>query len=122
VSPGKAIVGKYAYLEIRGDHMTTPPPFSAFGYSITITAVVDTYDVNWGDGSPVEHHKNPGAPWPDGTIRHAYDRDGTYTITVVEHWSGRYSVNGGPSGTVPGLLQTRGTFTLRADQVQAVGN
>lgn len=122
VAPGKAIVGKNAYLEVRGEHAATPPPFSAFGYSITVSAVVDTYSVNWGDGSPVEHHSNPGGPWPDGSIRHAFDNAGTYTITVTENWSGRYSVAGGPSGAVPGLLHTVGRFTLRADQVQAVRN
>ena len=121
IAPGKAIVGKAAYLEINGDHTFTPAPLGAFGDTFTITGAATHYDVFWGDGT-TSQSTDPGGPWPDGTIRHAYATDGTYSVRVVEYWHGTYSLNGGAPQAIPGAeLRTEHTITLPVEQVQAVG-
>ena len=120
VAPGWAIVGKWAYLESRAAPAFRPAPLGAFGDTFTITATVTGFDVDWGDGQTT-HTTDPGGPWPDGRVRHAYANAGTYHLRVIAHWRGTYSVNGSPPAAVPGPeLRTEGTFDLPAREVQAV--
>ncbi len=122
IAPGKAITGLAAFLEIRGAP-TTSQSFNVFGYALTITATVTSYDVDWGDGSWSRGLTSPGGPWPHGDVRHVYTDMGTYTVRVVEHWSGTWSVAGGGGGEVAGTLSTEGVIpAFPVDQLQAVRN
>jgi hypothetical protein len=54
------------------------------------------YSWDFGDGSPVVVGTDPGAPWPDYTVAHAYDRAGTVQISLTTQWAGRFQVAGSP--------------------------
>lgn len=122
IAPGKAITGLAAFLEIRGSPTRTQS-FNVFGYSLTITATASSYDVDWGDGSWSRGLTSAGGPWPHGDVRHVYTRQGTYTVRVMEHWTGTWSVAGGGGGTVDGTLASEGRIdSFPVIQVQAVRN
>ncbi|MDP8992904.1 MAG: PKD domain-containing protein [Actinomycetota bacterium] len=122
IAPGKGIPGLAAFLEIRGPRARTQT-FNVFGYALTITATATSYDVDWGDGTWTRGVTSPGGPWPDGDVRHVYTVAGTYTVTVVEHWTGNWSVAGGGGGTVVGTLSTEGRIdAFPVEQLQAVRN
>lgn len=122
IAPGKGITGLAAFLEIRGPRTTTQS-FNVFGYGLTITATVGSYDVDWGDGSWSRGLTSAGGPWPNGDVRHVYTDMGTYKVRVVEHWSGTWSMAGGGGGQVAGTLSTEGVIpAFPVDQLQAVRN
>ncbi len=122
IAPGKAITGLASFLEIRGPR-TASQSFNVFGYALTITATVTSYDVDWGDGTFSRGLTSPGGPWPHGDVRHVYTDMGTYTVRVVEHWSGTWSLAGGGGGEVSGTLSTEGVIpAFPVDQLQAVRN
>ncbi len=122
IAPGKAITGLAAFLEIGGPR-TRAQSFNVFGYALTINATATSYDVDWGDGTWSRGLTSAGGPWPDGDVRHVYTKMGTYTVRVIEHWSGAWSVAGGGGGEVAGTLNTEGVIpSFPVDQVQAVRN
>ena len=122
IAPGKAITGLAAFLEIRGPR-TTSQSFNVFGYALTITATATSYDVDWGDGTRSRGLTSAGGPWPYGDVRHVYTNMGKYTVQVVEHWSGTWSVAGGGGGAVAGTLSSEGVIpAFPVDQLQAVRN
>ena len=122
IAPGKGITGLAAYLEIRGSR-TKVESFNVFGYALTITATSTSYDVDWGDGAWSRGVTSAGGPWPNGDVRHVYTKRGTYTVRVMEHWTGTWSVAGGGGGTVAGVLNTEGRIeAFPVEQLQAVRN
>ncbi len=122
IAPGKAITGLRAFMEIRGPRTVTQT-FNVFGYALTITATASSYDVDWGDGSWSRGVTSSGGPWPSGDVRHVYTTQGTYTVRVLERWTGTWSVAGGGGGSVDGALSSEGRIdAFPVVQVQAVRN
>lgn len=116
VQPGWAIVGQLAYLELGGTR-TVHWSGVALGVPVDIDAT-GTYDVDWGDGTVATGLPGPGGSWPTGNITHAYQRAGTYTISVVQRWRAAWRA-GAAVGTIPVGLFTRATLALPAREVQA---
>lgn len=78
------------------------------GQQVTITATPVAYTWNYGDGTtwgPTPHH---GAPLHEDRIgeqtqtSHIYTATGRLSLSVVTHFDGTYSVNGGPNLPIPG--------------------
>ncbi len=60
----------------------------------------------FGDGAGQEAAE-PGAPYPAGSIRHAYGQAGTKVAHVIAHWSGTFEVDGlGPFPVAGGIEQS----------------
>jgi hypothetical protein len=122
IAPGKAITGLAAFLEIGGPRTRTQT-FNVFGYDLTITATASSYDVDWGDGSWSRNLTSSGGPWPNGDVRHVFTTQGTYTVRVLERWTGTWSLAGGGGGSVDGTLSSEGRIeAFPVVQVQAVRN
>jgi hypothetical protein len=117
VAPGEAMVGRLAYLQLGGPR-TVQWSGVALGVPVEITAT-STYVVDWGDGtSPDAGITTQGGPWPTGTITHAYQNAGDYTITATQRWTATWNA-GGAAGTITNALFTIGTLALPAREVQA---
>lgn len=122
IAPGKAITGLRAFLEIRGPRTRTQT-FNVFGYDLTVTATATSYDVDWGDGAWSRGLTSSGGPWPNGDVRHVFTTQGTYTVRVIERWTGTWSLAGGGGGSVDGTLSSEGRIdAFPVVQVQAVRN
>ena len=119
IAPGWGIVGKEAYLEIGGARDPIPWNFTAFGYTITVTAH-SRYEVDWGDGTSASGITSQGGPWPTGEITHPYQVDGTYRVTVRQRWTATWSASNGEQGAIDDGLQTVGTFDFPVQELQAV--
>lgn len=117
IAPGRAITGKLAYLETRGELTHTYTNMTAFG-PLQITAH-GSYMVDWGDGDKTGPYNSEGKPWPDGQITHDYLKVGSYNVVVTEKWTADWSL-GGESGVLR-TLQTTGTINnFPVQQIQAV--
>ena len=117
IAPGRAITGKLAYLETRGEVAHTYTSSTIFG-QLTIVAS-GSYVVDWGDGSTSGPHAFEGAPWPNGRITHDYLDVGSYDIVVTERWTARWSL-GGESGMLRTLQTTGRIDNFPVQQIQAV--
>ncbi len=120
IAPGEALAGLPGYLEVRAPLTATFSDPTRLG-TLVVHARAVVY-VNWGDSTPTTGpYHSPGAPWPNGTITHYWDYDGTYRITVSEDWSATWSL-AGASGTLGGL-QTYGTINnFHVGQLESVRN
>lgn len=117
IAPGRAITGKAAYLETRGEVAHTYNNETVFG-TLRIDAV-GTYTISWGDGETSGPHAYEGKPWPSGQITHEYLKVGTYDILVTERWTASWSL-GGERGVLR-TLQTIGRIDdFPVEQIQAV--
>ncbi|MBE1877556.1 hypothetical protein [Myceligenerans pegani] len=77
-----------------------------FGIPVSIRAVPDAYTWNWGDGTS-DTGTDPGAPYPNHTVAHAYSSPGTATITLTTTWRGQFRLPGDQSWRdVPGRATT----------------
>jgi hypothetical protein len=101
IRPGYAVTGKTAYLETggtTGQQFTDPTGAGALQIQAT-----GEFWVDWGDGTPLQGpYDSTGAPYPDGTITHVWSKTGSYTVTVYERWTARWSL-AGQSGNLGGL-------------------
>jgi hypothetical protein len=119
VAPGWALTGMPAYLEVDGQRQLQvsfdlPAPFP-FGVSLDASA---TYDIDWGDGSPVQTGVTDPGPWPDGEARHTYTHANPVTVTVTAVWEGTWQA--GPFGGDLPVLRRPQELPLEVRQVQAV--
>ncbi len=122
IAPGKGITGLAAFLEVRGPRAVTQS-FNVFGYALTITAAMTSYDIDWGDGTWSRGVTSSGGPWPNGDVRHVYTIAKNYRVRVFQNWTGTWSMAGGGGGVVDGTLQTEGRIeAFPVDQLQAVRN
>ena len=117
IAPGRAITGKLAYLETRGEIAHTYTNDTVFG-PLRINAT-GSYTVNWGDGTTTGPHTFEGKPWPSGQITHDYLDVGNYDVVVTERWTATWALDG-ESGVLR-TLQTTGTIgAFPVEQLQAV--
>ncbi|MEJ5946582.1 PKD domain-containing protein [Pseudokineococcus basanitobsidens] len=75
------------------------------GFPVTVRATPVAYTWDYGDGTVVGPTSDPGAPWPDLRVTHAYETPGRYAITLTTHYEGEYSVQGEPFLPIPGQAQ-----------------
>ena len=121
VQPGRAVVGKAAYLEIGGP-AAAHWQVDALGWALDIGAVA-TYTIDWGDGTVDGGVTSQGGPWPGGDLRHAYLAGGDHVIAVTEHWTATWTATGHgqvTGGVLTGVLRTRAALTLPVVELQAV--
>jgi hypothetical protein len=117
VAPGRAITGKLAFLETRGQVGHTYTNDTVLGPLVIVAT--GTYMVDWGDGESSGPHVSEGRPWPDGQIVHEYQRVGTYNIVVTERWTATWRL-GGESGVLRELRTTGRIDDFPVEQIQAV--
>ena len=117
IAPGRAITGKLAYLETRGETGHTYTNNTVFG-PLEIVAK-GAYTVDWGDGETTGPHAFEGKPWPDGRITHDYLDVGRYDIVVTERWTATWRL-GGESGVLRALQTTGRIDDFPVEQIQAV--
>jgi len=117
IAPGRAIVGKDAFLETRGQLHFAHRESTPLG-ELRIDAV-GRYDVDWGDGERSGPFSIEGRPWPDGEIKHAYQRAGTYDVIITERWTATWRL-GGESGTLLGAQTSGRIDDFPAQEIQAV--
>jgi hypothetical protein len=117
IAPGRAITGKLAYLETRGQTTDVYTSNTVLG-ALSIVAT-GYYTVDWGDGTTSGPHRYEGKPWPDGQITHEYQDVGTYDIVVTERWTSSWQL-GGQSGVLRELRTTGRIDNFPVEQIQAV--
>lgn len=117
IAPGRAITGKLAYLETKGEVAHTYTNATRFG-PLEIVAK-GTYMIDWGDGETSGPHGFEGKAWPDGKITHDYLKIGRYNVIVTEKWTATWSLDG--EHGVLRTLQTTGRIdNFPVEQIQAV--
>ena len=81
------------------------------GYLVEVEATPITYTWDFGDGTTLTT-TTPGHPYPNHDVAHPYGQPGTYTITLVTTWTGRYRLAGTTTwATVTGTATTITTST-----------
>ncbi|MDR2255120.1 MAG: hypothetical protein LBE25_03835 [Arthrobacter sp.] len=77
------------------------------GQPVTITVTPVRYDFSYGDGTS-KSSTSPGGPLKDDGFDtptptgHVYKETGAYSVSLTTHYSGTFSVNGGPAQAIPG--------------------
>jgi len=117
IAPGRAITGKLAYFETRGETAHTYTNDTVFG-PLQIVAR-GSYTVAWGDGETTGPHSFEGMPWPAGQITHDYLKVGAYDIVVTEKWTATWRLDG-ESGVLRTLQTTGRIEDFPVEQIQAV--
>ncbi len=117
IAPGRAITGKWAYLETRNQTQFEAQRSTLVG-PLTIHAT-GTYSVDWGDGERSGPHSVEGKAWPDGEIRHDYINIGSYDVVVTERWTATWQI-GAWSGTLRNLQTVGRIDDFPVEQIQAV--
>jgi hypothetical protein len=117
IAPGRAITGKLAYLETRGELGHTYGNATVLG-PLEIVAH-GSYTIDWGDGTTTGPHSFEGAPWPDGQITHEYVNVGSYNVVVTEKWTATWWL-GGENGNLRALHTTGRIDNFPVQQIQAV--
>jgi hypothetical protein len=117
IAPGRAITGKPAYLETRGQVGYTFTTDTVFGQLVIVAT--GSYVVDWGDGEKSGPHSFEGKPWPDGRITHDYLNVGSYDVIVTERWTATWRL-GGESGILRTLQTTGRIDDFPVQQIQAV--
>lgn len=88
------------------------------GVPVTVRATPTQFSWNFGDGSPTLVTPDPGAPYPDHTVSHPFDRPGTYSVRLTTTWRGEFQVSGsGVWQPVAGTATTvSAPFTVTAEE------
>ncbi|WP_236585830.1 PKD domain-containing protein [Mobiluncus curtisii] len=79
--------------------------------TLTIIAVPIRFEWKWGDGNTTDSGANAGAPWPEGTVTHKYQRVGSYTINCRIHWRATWAIGKDKPQEIPGDVVTESTST-----------
>jgi hypothetical protein len=118
IDPGEAITGLRTYLVLEGPTTIEIGEDTPLG-RLSIGGRV-SYEIDWGDGSPVTTTESQGRPYPGGAgeITHVYADAGSYEVTVTSVWSGTWTA-GGASGELPVLRRAESTV-LPVSERQAV--
>ena len=84
--------------------------FNIVGEVVDVT-LRPSFSWSFGDGS-VMSSTDPGAPYPNGSITHAYLKEGTYLVTLLATWGGTWS-NQGTIRAVTGEIKTIRVATVK---------
>jgi len=84
--------------------------FNIVGEVVDVT-LRPSFSWSFGDGS-VMQSTDPGAPYPNGSIQHAYLKEGTYLVTMLATWGGTWS-NQGTIRAVTGEIKTIRVATVK---------
>ena len=84
--------------------------FNIVGEVVDVT-LRPSFSWSFGDGS-VMSSTDPGAPYPNGSIQHAYLKEGTYLVTMLATWGGTWS-NQGTIRAVTGQIKTIRVATVK---------
>jgi hypothetical protein len=84
--------------------------FNIVGEVVDVT-LRPSFSWSFGDGS-VMQSTDPGAPYPNGSIQHAYLKEGTYLVTMLATWGGTWS-NQGTIRAVTGQIKTIRVATIK---------
>ena len=84
--------------------------FNIVGEVVDVT-LRPSFSWSFGDGS-VMQSTDPGAPYPNGSIQHAYLKEGTYLVTMLATWGGTWS-NQGSIRAVTGQIKTIRVATVK---------
>jgi hypothetical protein len=84
--------------------------FNIVGEVVDVT-LRPSFTWSFGDGS-VMQSTDPGAPYPNGSIQHAYLKEGTYLVTMLATWGGTWS-NQGTIRAVTGQIKTIRVATIK---------
>lgn len=84
--------------------------FNIVGEVVDVT-LRPSFSWSFGDGS-VMSSTDPGAPYPNGSIQHAYLKEGTYLVTLLATWGGTWS-NEGTIRAVTGQIKTVRVATIK---------
>lgn len=117
IAPGRAITGKLAYLETRGEMRHSYATDTPVG-PLRIEATGE-YHVDWGDGSTTGPYTVEGHAWPDGEITHQYIDVGNYDVVVTERWTATWTL-GAASGRLTELRTVGRIDNFPVQQIQAV--
>lgn len=87
IGVGRFVVGLEAFLETGATlsvSRTDASPFGPAALSLRSDVVVD-----WGDGRGEDEgpFESAGGPYPDGDIRHVYQRSGFYDVVLTQRWT-----------------------------------
>lgn len=89
------------------------------GHRVAIRPKVLTYEYDFGDGERLRTD-DPGAPYPDGKVRHLYGDVGDVRIRVTARYSADFSVDGGAFRALDDTVDIEGaTRTLHVYQARA---
>jgi hypothetical protein len=86
------------------------------GFPVQVRATPERYTWDFGDGSTLGPTEDAGAAYPELRTTHEYTDRGKYEITLTTHYSGEYSVAGGPWLPVNG----EATVTSQPVPIQAL--
>ena len=110
VPPGFALTGLPAFLTASCTTSKTFYDNTAAG-TATIDATGELW-VRWDSGQGWSGpYDSSGLPWPNGTIAHVFETNGTATVSVKETWSASWSL-AGAAGTLGDLFTSPGPTTL----------
>ena len=84
--------------------------FNIVGEVVDVT-LRPSFSWSFGDGS-IMQSTDPGAPYPNGSIQHAYLKEGTYLVTMLATWGGTWS-NQGTIRAVSGQIKTIRVATVK---------
>ena len=84
--------------------------FNIVGEVVDVT-LRPSFTWSFGDGS-IMQSTDPGAPYPNGSIQHAYLKEGTYLVTMLATWGGTWS-NQGTIRAVSGQIKTIRVATVK---------
>jgi len=120
VQPGYAVTGLTAYLEIH-----TPDDlaftFAGFRNAVFATCRWTSFDVDWGDGSPVAGVTSVGGPYPSGDVTHVYQQaSATDDLHVTETWSCPWRDEIGGAGVV--IVASDSHLPLEIREIQTLSD
>lgn len=67
---------------------------TVLGLGVTVRASPTRFTWSFGDGSAPFATTDPGKPYPEATISHAYRAEGIHRIALATQWTGEFLVDG----------------------------
>lgn len=115
IPPGYALTGLPSFLVSTCELAETFTDRTPIG-AATVNATGELW-VKWNSG---ENWTGPyhscGLPWPNGTISHVYEKQGSSTVSLKETWSASWRLGGG-SGTLDGLITSPSPVSLSVHSI-----
>ncbi len=81
------------------------------GRSVRIRPLGRSFVYDFGDGAHAGPTEDAGGVYPDGGVRHTYDKPGAAGVSVAATYGGEFSVDGGPWQQVGDTVQIAGPAT-----------